>query len=175
MKHIYLLFMLLLLFNLCDGQAVNLSCTEKEKKSDESFVPIIIKTCFLKNFKFVSTSYPDPEGRYFFSDHEVFIKQGNQYIGCSNSDVFNKNQDQLVAIINKRIRADFKKYSTDSTLADCLEGIDSIPLYRMNDFDISFEGKEIWFEVQWGDRTICRAVNGTVVTLSLNEIERYLR
>jgi hypothetical protein len=45
----------------------------------------------------------------------------------------------------------------------------------MNDFHISLEGNEMWFEVEWGGSAVCRAVGGTVITFNLNELKKYLK
>ena len=87
--------------------------------------------------------------------------------------MFNKNQNKLVTTINKRILEDFHKFSTDSNTKECLTEIDSIPTYKMDDFEISFEGNEIWFEVHWGLSGACRNVDGTIVTFKVNEIKKY--
>ena len=169
-----LIIFVLLIHSRSDGQTAKPSCIEKERKNEEGKDPILIKTCRIKNFKFVSTSYPDYVGRYVYSEHEVYIFRNNKYVKTTNSKVFNKNQDKLVAAINKRILEDFHKFSADSSTKDCLTEIDSIPTYKMNDFEISFEGNEIWFEVHWGLSSACRSVDGTIVSFKLNDIKKYL-
>lgn len=82
----------------------------------------------------------------------------------------------MVSIINKRIQRDFIKFSSDSNSRDCLSELDSIPVYKMNDFEISVDKNEIWFEVHWGIGTIaCRAVDGTIVSFKFDEIRKYLK
>jgi hypothetical protein len=175
MKTSYLVIISLLAFHLCFGQTVKVSCTEKEKKSEESKDSILIRTCFIKNFKFISTLYPDYAGRYVYSEYEVYIRSGKQYIQTPNSRVFNSYQSSLVAIINKRIQEDFGKFSSDSSTKECFVGIDSIQKYDMDDFDISFEGNNIWFHVNWGLSGACRVVDGTSIFFNLTEIKKYLR
>ena len=170
----FLIIFVLLMRSSSESQTTKLSCIEKERKNEEGKDPILIKTCFIKNFKFVSTSYPDYAGRYDYSEQKVYILKNNKYVKTTNSKVFNKNQDQLVATINKRILEDFNKLSTDSSTRECLTEIDSIPTYKMDDFEISFEGNEIWFEVHWGLSSVCRSVDGTIVSFKLDEIKKYL-
>jgi hypothetical protein len=45
----------------------------------------------------------------------------------------------------------------------------------MNDFEISFQNNEIWFEVDWSLAGVCRAADGTIVLFRLSEIEKYLK
>jgi hypothetical protein len=52
--------------------------------------------------------------------------------------------------------------------------MDSIPTYHMDDFKISFNGEEIWFEVNWGLPGACRPVDGTIVSFKMTEIYQYL-
>jgi hypothetical protein len=123
----------------------------------------------------VSTSYPDYAGRYFYSEHEVYIRTEKGYAKTTNSKVFNQSQNKLVAIINKRIQEDFQKFSSEPNTKECFIGIDSIPKYEMDDFEISFNGNDIWFEIHWGLISVCRPVDGTIVSFNLNEIKKYLR
>ncbi len=175
MKLFYLLnIFVLFIYSSSDCQTTKLSCIEKERKNDEGKDPILIKTCFIKNFKFVSTSYPDFVGRYIYSEHEVYVLKNNKYVKTTNSKVFNKNQDQLITTINKRILEDFHKFSADSNTRECFTEIDSIPTYKMDDFEISFEGNEVWFEIHWGLSSVCRSVDGTIVSFKLDEIKKYL-
>jgi hypothetical protein len=165
----------LLIFNVLTGQSLTVKCVEKEIKNPDGKDPIIVRTCFIKNFKFKETSYPDYVGRYFDSEHKVYVLVNKKYIRTVNSNVFSKKQDELVSIINERIQKDFKNFSSDSTDKECFAGLDSIPEYKMNDFEISFQKNEIWFEVNWGLTGACRAVDGTIVSFKLSEIQKYLK
>ena len=160
---------ILLSFNILLGQSIKVTCSEKEIKDGE--YPTLVNTCIIKNFKFIKVSYPDGVGRYFDSEHNVYIRVNNKYFKTVNSRLFNKNQAKLVSIINEHIQEDFKKNLSDSAVKDCLAGLDSIPKYKMNDFEISFWKDEIWFEVHWGLVSACRSVDGTIVSLKITEIE----
>jgi hypothetical protein len=157
-----------------NAQPIKLTCSEREKRREDTADPILVKTCFLKNFKFISTSYPDYAGRYFSSENEVFIKQGNKYVKSKNSKVFNKKQTILLNLINDQIYKDFQAFKADTNTKDCLSDITSIPTYHMDDFKILFNSEEIWFEVNWGLPGVCRAVDGTIVTFKMAEIYQYL-
>jgi hypothetical protein len=163
------------MFNVLAGQSLSVKCVEKETKNPDGKDPIIVRTCFIKNFKFKETSFPDNVVRYFDSENEVYILVGKKYIKTVNSKVFNKNQNELVAIINEQIQKDLKKNLSDSTVKECFSDLNTIPDYKMNDFEISFQNNEIWFEVKWGLPSVCRAVDGTIVTFKISEIQKYLK
>ena len=156
------------------GQPTKVTCHEKERKTKDADYPDIIKTCFLKNFKFVKVTSPDADGRYFYSEYKTYILKNNKCVEVDYTEVFNKNQDSLVSIINKRIQEDYQKDLANPDIKDCLRDLKSIPLYKMNDFSISFENDEIWFEVHWGeDGVVCRSVDGTIVSFKLSEMKKY--
>jgi len=157
------------------GQKVTLSCKETERKNEEGKYPIHVKTCYIKNFKFITTSTPDYDGRYFFDEYEVYVKKDNKYIRTTNSNVFNKKQNELLYTINERILKDFNSYRSDLSTKSCFSGIDSIPSYKMNDLDITFYNNEIWFVIKWGLSSACRAVDGTIVIFKIDEIKQYLK
>src|SRR5258706_6867114 len=83
------------------GQSVKVSCTEKWIKSKGEEFPYILRICRIKNFKFIETTYPDGVGRYFDSEHELYILINKKYIKTVNSKLFNKKQDELVSLINE--------------------------------------------------------------------------
>ena len=156
------------------AQQVKLTCTEKELKNGKSQDPILVKTCYIQNFKFVEVSHPDYAGRY---DHEykLFVRVNNEYHRTVNSNMFNKDQSELVSIINERIRKEYKDDLADSSVNDCFDGLDSIPTYKMNDLKISFYNNKIWFMVDWGLAGYCRGVDGAIITFEMAEIEKYLK
>src|SRR5215211_2060870 len=102
-------------------------CTEKERKNEEGQDPILVNTCFYKNFKFISTAYPDYAGRYIYYEREVFVRVNNKYVKTTNDKVFNKTQDKLVALLNKRIKEDFDKLSSDTSTRECFTEVGSLP------------------------------------------------
>jgi hypothetical protein len=73
MKLLFYIISIILAPGISNAQAVKLSCSEKERKNTGGEYPLLVKTCFIKNFKFVCRSYPDDDGRYFSDDHEVYL------------------------------------------------------------------------------------------------------
>lgn len=159
----------------CNAQKLTFHCVEQSKKSEYPGDSIFIQTCFLNDFKFVTTLYPDYAGRYTYSEHTVFALKNQIYSETTNANVFNEKQSKLVNIINKKIQEDFKKFSTDNNTKDCFDGIDSIPTYTMNDFEIFFTGNEISFAVNWGLPSACRNVSVTSIYFKINKIKKYLK
>ncbi|MFT3935304.1 MAG: hypothetical protein QM726_16885 [Chitinophagaceae bacterium] len=174
-RYLFIIIPALLIFNTLTGQTTIVKCIENDQKNPDSGDPIVVKTCLYKNFKFKTTSFPDFAGRYFNTKHEVYVLVNKKYIKTTNSNVFNKSQGELVSIINKRIQKDFKDFSTDSTTKKCFTGLHSIPIYKMNDFRISFNNDEIWFEVNWDVPMACRDVDGTIISFKLSQIREYLK
>jgi hypothetical protein len=83
-----------------EAQSFKLTCSEREKKNENGTDPILVKTCFIKGFKFISTSYPDYAGRYTSTENVVLVRVNNKFVKTKNSKVFNKRQAILVALIN---------------------------------------------------------------------------
>jgi hypothetical protein len=156
-----------------NGQTTRASCSEHYEKNEDGPDSIIIKKCFIKHFKIISTGYPDYKGRYTFEE-ELYLKKNNKFIKISNSEMFKSNQSELLLTINNKIQEDFLNFRTDPNSKDCFEGIDSIPKYSLNDLNISFEGNNIWFEVTFGLNSACRAVDGTIVSFPIDQISKYL-
>ena len=176
MKQVYTtIIVFLLTVSISSGQAIKLSCSEKERKNPEGNDPILVKTCFIKNFKFVETSHPDYAGRYVFHEYEVYVKKDNKYIRTTNSNVFNKNQNKLLDTINTRILEDFNSFRSDSSSNECFTGIDTIPTYKMDDINITFSDDKICFVVNWGLPMACRDVDGTIISFKIDDIKHYLK
>ncbi len=159
-----------------DSNRIQVSCFEKEKKVDGKQDPIITTTCYLKKFKIVSIGYPDNAGRYSYYEYKIFMKVKGKFVKVNNSRLFNTYQDELVSLINQKIKADFEEFSTDSNTRDCFRKNDTIRTFKMNDFGISFNGNEIWFNVNFGLNAgwPCLNVSGTIVSFKIEEIEKYL-
>ena len=164
-----------LLFNSLGAQSLKVKCVQKERKITGGEDPIIVRTCFIKNFKFLEISIPDYAGRYSDSVDEVYVLVNNKYVKTSNANVFHNHQRELLSVINNQIQKDFKEDLSDSTIKDCFVDFDSIPKYKMSDFTISIQDGEIWFKVEWGLPSACRGVDGTIVSFKISEIQRYIR
>ena len=173
-RHPFFVATLLLIFNTLSAQSFS-KCYEKYRKNPDGIDSIYIKTCYFSKYKFIQASYPDFQGRYYDSENEVYVLVNKKYIKIKNSKVFNKSQNELVSIINKRIQKDFKKFSTDTLTKECFTNIKFIPKYLMDDFEITFQKNEIWFEVNWRLSLVCLSVGGTAIPFKLAEIQKYLK
>ncbi len=156
-----------------DTTTIHANCSEKKLKNEDSQDPIIVKTCYLKNCRFVSTGYPDRKGRYSW-DYELYKKTGQKYVKAMNEEIFNTQQNELLKILNKRVEKDFLQYSTDADTKDCFSD-KTYSGHTLNDFKISFEGDQIWFSVYFGLPGACRNVDGSFVIFKLREIQKYLK
>jgi hypothetical protein len=173
----FILFILpfLLMHYTSIAQHIKVKCSEKDMKNDDGNDPILVHTCYVKNYKFVEANYPDYVGRYFDSEYEVYVRVNNKFHKTVYSKVFNKEQYKLVSIINDRIQKDYKEDLADPRVKECLDGLDSIPKYKMDDFEISFQKDEIWFQVHWGLSGACRSVDGTIITFKITDVEKYFK
>jgi len=163
--------------NICistkDTTTIHASCSEKRLKNEDSQDPIIVKTCYLKNCRFVSTGYPDRKGRYSW-EYELFKKIGQKYTKASNEEIFNKQQNELLKRINKHVEKEFTEYSTAADTKDCFITKTYFD-HTLNDFRISFEKDEVWFSIDFGLPGGCRNVDGSSAIFKLSEIQKYLR
>lgn len=175
MKKSAMLILLLLAGMMAFAQGSKLTCFEKQRKNPDGVDPILVKTCYLKNYKFVTTSHPDHVGRYVFEENEVYVNTKGKFTKTTYSRVFSQRQARLLALINKRIRQDFDALKKDPDTAECLSDLESIPDYKMDDLEVQFNGNEIWFIVHWGLSGACRAVDGSIVNLKLESVRQYIR
>jgi hypothetical protein len=164
-----------LLHYISTAQHIKLRYSEKKLETDNGTDPVLVNSCYIKNFKFVETSYPDDVGRYFDSEYEVFVRVNNKYLKTVNSKVFNKEQNKLVLIINEQIQKEYKDDLRNPKVKVCFDELDSIPTYKMDDFEISFYENKILFRVRWGLPGVCRVVDGAIIIFKIDEVEKYLK
>lgn len=157
------------------AQPLRTTCHERQRKNPEGTDPILVTTCYLKQYRFVHTAYPDYAGRYVWDSSHVYRRGAKGgWVETSNDQVFNRRQPELLALINRRIQQDFAAFKADPKTADCLTGLDSIPVYGIDDLEIEFHNDEIWFQVRWSLGNACRPWDGTIVNLKLSAIRKYL-
>jgi hypothetical protein len=149
------------------------TCTEKKSKNKEGGDPILTKTCLYKKYKTISKGQPDYKGRYSY-EYSVFKKQENgSYVQIKNAALFNENKNELLSIINSKIEKDYKTYSNDSETKDCFEGTSFTP-FEFDQLGIDFDVDKINFNVTFGLSGACMSVDGTIVSFTLEEIQKYL-
>ena len=148
-------------------------CSSRDIPNPGGSMNAFEKTCYYKNFKTVSTGYPDYKGRYSYS-YEVFSKQENgEYVKIKKSKLFNKNRRKLLSLINKRIKKDYDAYANEVERGECFQGHSFSP-FDFEDMGIEFEGNQISFHVRFGLSSACMSADGTIVFMPLQEIEPYL-
>ena len=91
------------------AQQSKLTCTEVYKPNIENpgSDSIIIQTCYLNGFKFVSTGYPDYKGRYSY-EYDIYKKVNGRFIKTTNADFFNEKQNELLVEINRHISEEYE-------------------------------------------------------------------
>ena len=150
------------------------SCLQTEKYNEGMDDSIIIKTCFFKRYKSVSTGTPDYKGRYSW-EYEMFRMMNGRYMEVKNTEVFNDKQAQLMALINKKIHAEYKKYTADPETKECLDGVDITQQYAIDDLGIDFDNNQFNFSVSLGLDGACYVVDITTVSFNFGEIQVYLK
>lgn len=159
--------------NIHDSVKSKIICHEELKRSELTKDSIIIKTCLLGKFKFVSTGYPDYSGKYNW-EYELYKKNKTRYIKAENSQIFTKNQNVLFELIKKKILKEFADASTDPETKDCFIDHESLPNYGFNDLQIAFIGDEIWFELDLRLSGYCRNVNTCFATFKITEVLKFI-
>lgn len=145
-------------------------CEEKSVNSTSS-EPILIKSCILNNFKLVSTGEADYKGRYSYK-YEVFIKKNGAYVKSNNEDLFNEKKEELLKLINQKIKIDFEDYASNPETKDCFEGI-TFTNYTYDNLGIEFTDNKVNFNVWFDVFDYCFNVNSTTVSFSIEEIKPY--
>lgn len=149
----------------------NVICEEKSVNSTSS-EPILIKSCILNNFKSVSTGEADYKGRYSYK-YEVFIKKNGAYVKSNNEDLFNEKKEELLKLINQKIKIDFEDYASNPETKDCFEGI-TFTNYTYENLGIEFTDDKINFNVWFDVFEYCFNVSSTTVSFGIEEIKPYL-
>lgn len=148
-------------------------CSVSESPKPDPGGLILTKTCFYKKYKLVSTGYPDYKGRYSYR-FAVFAKQADSsYELTRNGSLFNKKQDELVSLINERIRLDYQKFQSDPQNDDCFSGF-SIRNYSLDEMGMTIGDEGFNFDIYFELSSACMAVDGTTISLSWKEIDKYL-
>jgi hypothetical protein len=154
-------------------ESEGVTCSEKETAGEEGGEPGIIRECKYRDYMTVTEGYPDYKGRYFYG-YTVFKKgAGGKYVEVKNSAIFNSRREDLLAKINARISRDYNQYSRDPEYRDCFEG-SSPRTYDFEDLGIEFSQGEVHFHVSFDLSSACLSVDGTTVTLSLEDLQAYL-
>ena len=146
-------------------------CEEKSVNSTSS-EPILIKSCILNNFKSVSTGEAVYKGRYSYK-YEVFIKKNGEFVKSNNEELFNEKKEELLKLINQKIKRDFNDYATNPEIKDCFEGI-TFTNYTFENLGIEFTDNKVDFNV-WYDVDFENCFNySTTVSFTIEEIKPYL-
>lgn len=146
-------------------------CEEKSVNSTTS-EPILIKSCILNNFKSVSTGEADYKGRYSYK-YEIFIKKNGAFVKSNNEDLFNEKKEELLKLINQKIKIDFDDYATNPETKDCFEGV-TFTNYTYENLGIEFVDGKVDFNAWFDVAGYCFNVSSTTVSFSIEEIKPYL-
>mgnify|MGYP006908383955 CR=1 FL=1 len=151
-------------------QSIKAVCINNEKKGEDPSSPILIKECQYKNIKCRSEGYPDNKGRYSYV-YEIMLEDKK----VKNSDIFNHKINDLSVLLNSRILKDYKELYNSQDTKECFEGMDENPIFSIDDLGIEFDDNQIKFNVTFGLSGVCMSADGTSVSMSLEEIEPFLK
>jgi hypothetical protein len=143
---------------------------KNEEKSGEGEDAILIKNCQFGNIQTRSEGYPDNKGRYSYA-YEISFN-GKK---VKNEAIFNEKMPELLSKLNEKILKDYKEYYNAEDTRDCFEGMDKNPKFTMNDMGIDFDEDKIIFNISFGLSGACMSVDGTNVSLSMEELAPYLK
>ena len=135
--------------------------------------PKRIENYYFKDFKSVITGTPDTKNRFTWT-FELFKKDSSGYVPANNDEVFNDKKDELLTLINERIKSDFDKaYELDK---ECFN-TDAAPSYTFNNLGLEFKDDKVNFYAVFDFATEnCYYLYGyTVVEFTVDEIADYLK
>ncbi len=151
----------------------NVSCIEEESPNEEGGTPLLTKTCLYKKYKTITHGYPDYKGRYTH-EYSIFkMDENGSYIQIKNAMLFNENKNELLSIINSKIKKDYMLFSNDPETKDCFEGSSFMP-YNFDQLGIDFTADGINFNIAFGLSGSCISVDGTIISFNFDEIKYYL-
>jgi hypothetical protein len=85
------------------------------------------------------------------------------------------HRDQSKCKLNQKILKEYTAFYNAEDTKDCFDGKPKTPSFTIDDMGIDFDEDKINFNVSYGLPDICLAVDGTIISLSLEEIEPYLK
>jgi hypothetical protein len=148
-------------------------CEEKDEKDPESMMPVNVKVCTYKKFKTQVKRYMNFNGRSYFN-YTMFMKDANgNFIEVKNTDIFNQNQEVLLAKLNARFKAEYDSFSTSADTKDCFIN-SSFSNYSLENVSIEFEDSKINFIVNFDVTWNCSNVSMSIFSLSLDEAQKFL-
>lgn len=146
-------------------------CSEKEVPSSDGDMPSIDRTCFFRDFKAHALGAADHKGRYTYT-YTMYRKDGEGWVQVSNATLFQQALlPELEVDINQRIKKDYETLKADD--GGCFNGFRFEP-FLVNQLGIYFKDDQIFFAATFGLPEACMAVDGTIVSYRLTEIQRYL-
>jgi hypothetical protein len=151
----------------------SITCSFKEEKIADCDYPVIVKYCYLNNYKNTRAAMPDFKGNYV-DFYELFKKVNGKYVAIKNEDLFGENKNQLLEKINQKVKQNFNEFLTGPNASECF-GAKEAPMLTFDDFSIDFAEESINFIVKYSMLFSCFTDKGTVVSFKLSEISSYIK
>ncbi|WP_460218619.1 hypothetical protein [Psychroserpens sp. MEBiC05023] len=157
-------------------KTLSVSCTTErtpnpnnDGSTDEQLDDIYIKSCKFRNYKSVSISDPDYQGRTSWN-YTLFMD--NQ--PSNNSDLFTSNLNELELLLNKTFKEQYVKDFSIPELKECLK---SIPFKEaiIDDYAIEFnEDNTIRFFKQYPVTNACLNLSFASKSFNIKDLTKYM-
>ncbi|WP_125185357.1 hypothetical protein [Botryobacter ruber] len=160
------------------------TCEEKEEMADEPEEedeidgevndPIITRTCTFRDHKHVAVGEADYKGRYSWV-YSLYKVENGREVKVANSSLFNHRQNELLQQVNKRLQTEFRQIANDPENEGCLDGVEPLRDYKMDELNMYFMEGELVFNVELELGSACMAVSDFHVAYKLEELAPYLK
>jgi hypothetical protein len=154
-------------------------CTEQEQttydKDLEENLTSNVKECKFRDYKSIQTSYMNPRNGHESYDYQLFKMINDKYAPVKNAELFKNNKEELLTLINNRMREVINRHYGEEGGSDCLEGNYSPDKkFSYDEMGITFEEGKIIIHISLELIDACAAFDQNTVELNLEEVEKYL-
>ncbi len=149
------------------------TCTECEKTKDgETYT---IKECKFRDYKSVKNTFINSTNGHEYYEYKLTKLVGNKEIPIKNIELFNDKRNELLSIINERMRAVINIHYGEEGVSDCLPNDDPNRKFTFDQINITFQEGKFLFNVSLGLPDACAAFDQNDVEISIKDIEKYLK
>lgn len=149
-----------------------IKCQKLEMENEFSGGPITLEVCKYDKIKIEKKGIPNYKGQYSY-ETKIFLKDVNgRYSLTTNSKIFNNQSSVLHNMINTAFKKEYDK--SFKLNPSCFEGITFTPI-GLNEIEISMNDKEFTFSTDFGLCSACLALDGAMISISLDSIQKFLK
>lgn len=149
------------------------TCTESENTKDgETYT---IKECKYRDYKSVKNTFINSTNGHEYYEYKLTKLVGNKDIPIKNIELFNDKRNELLSIINERMREVINTHYGEEGGSDCLPNDDPKRKFTFDQINITFEEGKFQFNVSLELPDACAAFDQNDVEISIKDIEKYLK